>query len=107
MRRTNIKIGLIMLSIVLFASCKSSESENNNRTTQRAQGGPPSVEQLLEEMDSDNDEKLSESEVKGPLKNDFSKIDTNGDGYITEEELKNAPKQDKQGGGGKRPQGRN
>ena len=43
-------------------------------------------------MDTDNDGMLSKAEVKGPLANDFSKIDSNSDGKISLTELKNAPK---------------
>ncbi len=57
-------------------------------------------------MDANNDGKLSESEVKGPLKKDFSKIDTNDDGFLTVEELEKAPKPERQGGGqGRQPRG--
>ena len=31
-------------------------------------------------------------ELKGPIKDDFAKIDTDEDGYITKEELEKAPK---------------
>ena len=50
-------------------------------------------------MDADEDGKLSKKEVKGPLKNDFSKIDTNEDGYLSKEELEKAPKPERQGQG--------
>ena len=43
-------------------------------------------------MDANEDGKLSKKELKGPIKNDFSKIDTNEDGFITKAELKRAPK---------------
>ena len=43
-------------------------------------------------MDKNEDGKLSKDEIKGPLKEDFSKVDTDEDGFITEEEFKNAPK---------------
>ena len=106
MKRNTLKIAITMLIIVLFASCKStSETESNKKTTQRSQGGQPSVEKLMTEMDSNKDGKLSKDEVKGPLAKDFSKIDTNDDGYLSKEELKNAPKPNRQGGGGQgRPQ---
>jgi len=108
MNTRNLKLVITIMTIALFASCKSSEAENKNGTSQRRQGGQPSVEQLLKEMDANSDGKLSESEVKGPLKSDFSKIDTDDDGYITEAEIENAPKPERQGGGGQgRPQGRN
>ena len=93
------------MTIALFASCKtSSDAENKNGTSQKQRGGQPSVEQLLSEMDANKDGKLSKDEVKGPLANDFSKIDTDDDGYISEEELENAPKPERQSGQG-RPQG--
>ena len=103
MNTRNLKLVITIMTIALFASCKSSGPESNNGTSQRRQGGQPSVEQLLKEMDANNDGKLSESEVKGPLKNDFLKIDTDDDGYLSEAEIENAPKPERQGQG--RPQG--
>ncbi|PNW29063.1 EF-hand domain-containing protein [Formosa algae] len=58
---------------------------------------------MMAEMDTNKDGKLAESEVKGPLKNDFSKIDTNADGFITEAEFNEAPKPNGEGGGEGRP----
>ena len=106
MNTRNLKAVITIITIALFASCKSSsDAENNNSNTQRQQGGQPSVENLLTQMDANKDGKLSESEVKGPLKNDFSKIDTDDDGYLSEEELENAPKPERKGGAGQgRPQ---
>jgi len=104
MNTRNLKLGITIMTISLFASCKSSsEAESANKTSQSRQGGQPSVEQLLTQMDANKDGKLSESEVKGPLKSDFSKIDTDDDGYLSEKELANAPKPERQGGGQGRP----
>ncbi len=47
-------------------------------------------------MDTNDDGKLSKKEVKGPLKNNFLKVDTDEDGFITEEEMKKAPKPKRQ-----------
>lgn len=45
----------------------------------------------MTDMDSNGDGKLSKSEVRGPLKNDFSRIDRNNDGFISEDELPKPP----------------
>ncbi|RTE55253.1 EF-hand domain-containing protein [Arenibacter aquaticus] len=68
-----------------------------NVSAQQPQGGqgqkePPSVDEIFEQMDKDEDGKLSKKEIKGPIKNDFDKIDADEDGFITKEELENAPK---------------
>lgn len=97
MNSRNLNLVITIMTIALFVSCKSSGPENNNSTSQRRQGGQPSVEKLFIEMDSDKDGKLSKAEVKGPLKNDFSKIDTDDDGYLSEAEIENAPKPERQG----------
>jgi hypothetical protein len=54
---------------------------------QNSKNTPPSFKDLLEKMDSNNDGKISKSEVKGKLKENFDKRDQNKDGYITEDEL--------------------
>lgn len=59
--------------------------------------GPPSSEEMIKEMDKDEDGQLSLEEVKGPLKDDFSKIDTNEDGFLSKEELDEAPKPERKG----------
>jgi len=53
---------------------------------------PPSAKEILKQMDDNKDGKLSEAEVKGPLKEDFNKIDTDEDGFISKKELEKAPK---------------
>ena len=106
MSTRNLKLAFTIMTISLFTSCKSTTgAESTNKTSQRRQGGQPSVEQILTQMDANKDGKLSESEVKGPLKTDFAKIDTDEDGYLSEKELANAPKPERQGGSGQgRPQ---
>lgn len=63
----------------------------------RPQGGPPSFSQLLSEMDTDGDGQLEKDEVQGPLSDDFTKVDSNNDGFITEEEFDNAPRPERNG----------
>ncbi len=42
---------------------------------------------MLERMDNNNDGKISKSEAKGKLKENFDRRDANKDGNITENEL--------------------
>ena len=49
----------------------------------------------------------STKEVKGPLLTDFSKIDTNSDGFISVQELEKAPKPSGQRSQQGPPSGRN
>lgn len=66
----------------------------------------PSVAQIFQHMDANNDGKLSKEEVRGPLQRDFDSVDTNDDGFISKKELENAPKpqgrERGQRGGGRR-----
>lgn len=104
-------IGLAVLVAGIMVSCASQNnqaqgSERGGRGQQRGQGeqrgGAPTFEQLLARMDANKDGKLAQSEIKGPLKDDFSKIDTDEDGFISEEEFDNAPKPERGQGGGQR-----
>ena len=104
----------IIALVAGFTSCKSStdtrSSTNKSEQTERrgqqqGKGERPDASQILEQMDANNDGKLSKSEVKGPLKENFSKIDSNNDDYISKEELENAPKGDGRRSQGGRPQG--
>ncbi|WP_323787988.1 EF-hand domain-containing protein [Psychroserpens sp.] len=63
---------------------------------------PPTFSELLKEMDKNEDGKLSKDEIKGPLKENFSKVDTDEDGFITEKEFEKAPKPKKGERKGKR-----
>lgn len=97
MKFNTLKLVIVLFSIILFASCKSSKSGNKENASKRQSGGQPGVEQLIVQMDTNKDGKLSKNEVKGPLAEDFSKIDSNNDGFLSEKELKNAPKPNRQG----------
>ena len=110
----NLINGLLIVGLALASACGSEQNKKVNQTEQesleqrtgeqRPEGDRKrlTVTEMLAEMDTDGDGKLSETEVKGPLQNDFSKIDTNKDGFIVEEELKNAPEPQ----GGDQGQGR-
>lgn len=82
-------ITLLILIFALLISCKSNQKQN---TQQKPKGQRPTSTQLISELDSNNDGKLSKSEAKGPIANDFRSIDTNNDGFLTLEELNKVPK---------------
>ena len=63
-----------------------------NEEKERRREGPPSIKQILKDLDTNEDGKISLKEAKGPLKKDFKKIDKNKDGFISKKELKKAPK---------------
>lgn len=60
-----------------------------NHAQRGGRRGPPSPEKILEMMDKDKDERVSSAEAHGPLKNDFSRLDADNDGYLTTKELTN------------------
>ncbi len=80
-------IGTAMFAF-LFTGFSYGQAPQNGQRNQE----PPSVEEIFKQMDKDEDGKLSEKEVKGPLKNSFSKIDTNEDGFLSKTEVEKAPK---------------
>lgn len=91
MKKNILNFGLV-LTLLSVQSCAFAAKQPGS---DKPQGGPPSVEEIFKQMDANKDGKLSIDEVKGPLKNDFSKIDTDGDGLITKDELQKAPKPDR------------
>jgi len=67
--------------------------------TQEERGGPRGKQrerleptQMFKQMDTNKDNKISLEESKGPLKENFSKIDENNDGFISKKELEKLPK---------------
>jgi len=90
------------LALLLVVGCSSQKESVNNESQaarQNERKERPSSEQLLFKLDANNDGKLEKSEVDGPLEREFATIDSNGDGFITKEELEKAPKPKR----GKRP----
>ena len=88
MKRSTIKTAVLVFGIAIFVS-NNTFGQSENRQDRKT---PPTFEQLLEKMDANEDKKLSKKEVNGPLKDDFTMIDLDEDGFITEEELEKAPK---------------
>ncbi|WP_445956436.1 EF-hand domain-containing protein [Yeosuana sp.] len=89
MKRSTLRAGIILGMITfLFTISTNAQSSNKNQQKQK----PPTFSELLKEMDKNEDGKLSKDEVNGPLKEDFSTIDTDEDGFISKKELEKAPK---------------
>ncbi|GAA5219389.1 hypothetical protein GCM10025777_00190 [Membranihabitans marinus] len=57
------------------------------RPAEASSNTPPNFDNILEIMDLDRDGKISISEAKGRLKDNFKNRDRNKDGYITEDEM--------------------
>lgn len=75
---------LILFAFTILISCKSNQVKKEE---QEPNGQRPSSAQIISELDSNEDGKLSQSEVKGPIAEDFTNIDSNNDGFLTIEEL--------------------
>lgn len=101
-----IALGVVVSGILVGCASQNNQEPNSERGRQGEQGrqrrGVPTFAQILSDMDANEDGKLAESEVRGPLKNDFSTIDTDEDGFISEKEFNNAPKPERGQGGGQR-----
>lgn len=80
---------LIILTFTILISCKSNQEKKEQ---QEQNGQRPSSTQIISEMDSNLDGKLSKSEVKEPIAENFANIDSNNDGFLTLEELNKAEK---------------
>lgn len=93
MKSNTIKTVVIVFGMILFISNNSfGQSEKKERGKK-----PPTFSKLLEKMDTNEDGKLSKEEVKGPLKDHFTKIDIDENGFITKEEFDKAPKPKRKG----------
>ncbi|RKN80284.1 EF-hand domain-containing protein [Ulvibacterium marinum] len=90
MNTKSIVLGLTAIALVTV-SCKAQSNDRQRRQ------GPPSVDEIFEQMDEDEDGLLSEEEVKGPLKDKFTDIDTDEDGFLSKEEVEKAPKPKRRG----------
>ena len=90
--KTNKKLNFRTAVIAFAFICFGITFSNAQQRGERQQKERPTYAKILEEMDENEDGKLAKTEVKGPLKDMFAKIDTDEDGFISEEEFKNAPK---------------
>ena len=71
---------------------KKTERKQQKPSANSNQKTPPSFENMLKKMDDNKDGKISKSEVKGKLKENFDRRDVNKDGYITENEMRRRKK---------------
>ncbi|MFB9053660.1 EF-hand domain-containing protein [Formosa undariae] len=85
--KTNIIKTVLGIAFVSICSVQSMSAQDKGDRKE-----PPIAEELIQKMDANEDGKLSEDEIKGPLKEHFSDIDTDEDGFLTLKELKEAPK---------------
>ncbi|MFB9052499.1 DUF1566 domain-containing protein [Formosa undariae] len=80
-------------SVQTYSETPSTQKNNNTKRTPKQAGTnqtsntPPSFASMLLKMDSNKDNKLSKSEVKGKLKENFENRDRNKDGYLTADEM--------------------
>lgn len=69
----------------------NTEKQKNNEKPSRSGAsnneGGPDFKKMLTRMDTNKDGKISKTEAKGNLEENFDKRDTNGDGFIVETEL--------------------
>ncbi len=78
---------ILALFALLFIGISYGQSSERGERKER-----PTYAKLLKEMDANENGKIAESEVKGPLKEKFSEIDTDEDGFISKKEFEKAPK---------------
>ena len=67
-------------------------AQRQNGRQRQGQGERLSATDLIRQMDANKDAKLSKDEVKGPLAEQFSKIDTDNDGFLSKVEIEKASK---------------
>jgi Ca2+-binding EF-hand superfamily protein len=96
----NLKYMVVVLAMISMTACaqKTSQTTEDNSVQQgpppQGQGqrqGRPKFSDLLSKMDTNKDGKLTLTEAKGPLKDNFAQIDKDKDGFITETEFNSAP----------------
>lgn len=87
MKSSTFKTVVLVFGILIISNISYGQSQRNQERKE-----PPTFSELLKEMDKNEDGRLSKSEIKGPLKEDFDKVDLDEDGFITEKEFNKAPK---------------
>jgi hypothetical protein len=89
--KKNLKHLLALIGIFLTINIACAQQGPTNADGKEKQG-PPKFEDLLLKMDANKDGMLAKAETKGPLLENFDKIDLDHNGFLTAAEMKAAPK---------------
>lgn len=74
----------ILATVCLFPLSSIAQSEEHHPPHDKKR---PEPKEVIEKLDQNSDGKIALEEAKGPLKEKFSRIDADEDGFVTEEEL--------------------
>lgn len=92
--RENYNNTVLYAQDLMVITCNDSIVENNKTQVDPKQlseintpNSVPNFANMLKRMDDNRDGKISKTEAKGKLKENFTNRDKNNDGYITEDEL--------------------
>lgn len=83
---------LALSSMLLITVSCSSQIPGKTKQIRPPKSEVPLSMDGLFKMDLNGDGKLSKLEVKGPILNDFDKLDLDKDGFLTRKEMSVAPK---------------
>lgn len=101
---TVVKVKVALLSLLLLAtSCakKTSDATTMQRQDQQEMRQPrrgnntqqskrPTAGELIAQLDANKDGKLEKLEAKGPIAQDFDKLDKDQDGFLSVDEIEAA-----------------
>jgi len=89
---TKTKRKYFLLLTTLLLACNPNQKKEHKANHQQR----PSPSQIIKELDSNNDNKISKTEARGPIADEFSVIDVNSDELLSKNELKNITKTKRQ-----------
>lgn len=86
------RLSIIALSAIgLTAGAMTAMAQAADRPNGPPEGERPSPEQMLQRLDADKDGKISKAEAPERMAENFDRRDTDGDGFLTKEELAAPP----------------